>query len=169
MGNVFSIWFASLFIFIFPKGFASDTQLGQVLPSFDCSEEHVSDQSLVLPDDEPEKFVSMTGKLVLRRLEFNSENSEIQRLDHATYYWVLKLEPQSFLTACKTPVRASFQTPATIGSFENCNEMMLTGSYDEKWLYDHVDQIVTVQGYLWHAHTAHHHTPIMLDNEPWFK
>ncbi len=77
--------------------------------------------------------------------------------------------PESFETAGKIPVRASFQTPASIRYFNNCDEMELTGEYDEEWLCDHVGQTVSVQGYRWHAHTGHQHTPVMMDTDPWFK
>ena len=137
--------------------------------SLDWTEEDLSDESLILSDDEPERCVAMTGKLIMRILNSNPDNNTVEDGGQPLYCWFLKLNPESFQIACTTPVRASFQTPATIRSFKNCDEMELTGKYDEEWLCDHVNQIVTVKGFLWHAHTGHHHTPVMIDTDPWFK
>ncbi len=137
--------------------------------SLNWNEEDLSDESLILLDDQPEKLVSMTGKLVLQVLNSDPDKGAIECGGSPIYSWVLKLDPKSFEIACSTPVRASFQTPGTIRSFKNCDEMALTGDYDQEWFCDHVNQTVTVQGYLWHAHTGHHHTPVMLDTDPWFK
>jgi len=127
--------------------------------------EDLEDKSLVLLDGEPEFFVSMTGELHLEVLSIDPEDDIKGTFD----YWVLKLTPESFELACNTPVRAIFHTPESIRSFPHCREMELTGGYDKEWFKEHIGQTVTVQGYLWHAHTAHHHTPMMLDKEPWFK
>lgn len=137
--------------------------------SLDWTEKDLSDESLILPDDQSEKLVSMTGKLVLKMLNGDPDKGAIECGGFPIYSWILKLDSKSFETACSTPVRASFQTPGTIRSFKNCDEMALTGDYDKEWLCDHVNQIVTMQGYLWHAHTGHHHTPVMMDTDPWFK
>lgn len=137
--------------------------------SLDWTEVDLSDESLVLPDDEPERCVAITGKLMLRIFNSNPDNDTVEDGGQALYCWILKLNPESFEIACSTPVRASFQTPATIRSFKNCDEMELTGEYDPEWLCDHVNQTVTIQGYLWHAHNGHHHTPVMIDTDPWFK
>jgi hypothetical protein len=137
--------------------------------SLNWTEDDLSDESLILPDDQPEKLVSMTGKLVLNVLNSDPDRGAIECGGHPIYSWILKLDPKSFETACSTPVRTAFQTPGTIRSFKNCDEMELTGDYDTEWLCDCVNQTVTVQGYLWHAHTGRHHTPVMIDTAPWFK
>jgi hypothetical protein len=137
--------------------------------SLNWTEGDLSDESLILPDDQPEKLVSMTGKLILNVLNSDPDRGAIECGGHPIYSWILKLDPKSFETACTTPVRASFQTPGTIRSFKHCDEMELTGDYDAEWLCEHLNQTVTVQGYLWHAHTGHHHTPVMMDVDPWFK
>jgi hypothetical protein len=124
--------------------------------------EDESDNPLILPENELERLVSMTGMLGLRILKYNPEDE----LSETYQCWILKLSPESFEVACKTPVRACFQTPESIRSSWNCNEMQLT-SFDEHWLKDHLNQKVTLEGYLWHAHTHSHHTPILMDIEPW--
>ena len=127
------------------------------------------DQSLVLSEDEPERQVSMTGKLHLEIVNNDSELGEIENGGYPVYCWMIKLDPESFEIAYRTPVRACFQTPASIRSAKNGDELWLTGDLEPEWLCEHVNQIVTVQGYLWHAHNAHHHTPVMLNTDPWHK
>jgi hypothetical protein len=135
--------------------------------SFDWDEEN--DESLALPDNEPESLVTMTGKLHLEVLNSDSELGEIENGGYPLYCWMITLDPKSFEVACSTPVRACFQTPASILSQKNSHELYLTGSYDKEWLSEQVGQNISIQGYLWHAHTAHHPTPLMLDTDPWFK
>lgn len=164
MKNGFVRWFVRLLaLFCLSCGSSS---FCHELCSCCWTEEDLNDDSLVLSEDEPEHLVSMTGKLRLRVLNSDPENRAKGRLIDC---WILKLNPESFEVACKTPVRASFQTPATIRSFRNYDEMELTGTYDKEWLFAHLNQTVTMKGYLWHAHTGHHYTPIMMDSEPWFK
>lgn len=134
---------------------------------FNWTEEDVSDESLNLPEGEPEKLVTMMGKLHLHIFNSDPDRGSLENGGQPIYRWILKLDPKSFEIACNTPVRAFFQTPATIRSFKNCDEMELTGNYDEDWLCEHIDQVVSIQGYLWHAHTGHHHTPVMIDTNPW--
>ena len=124
-----------------------------------------NDTSLVLPENEPEKLVSMTGQLHLDIFNNDPENEELSTLP----CWVLKMDPKSFEIACTTPVRCAFQSPHSIHNHLKCQELELTGNYDEAWLCEHVGQTITLSGYLWHAHTSHHHTPVMMDTDPWFK
>ncbi len=158
MENGFARWFASLLLL--NSCSFGDTQV--------CQESDYlweEDTSLVLSPDQPERLVSMTGELQLHVLNKYPEDSELGTFD----CWILKMNPASFEIACSTPVRAAFQSPESIQSCVNCNELELTGGYDEVWLREHLGQTVTLSGYLWHAHTHHHHTPIMMDTAPWFK
>lgn len=160
MKNAFARCFVRLFILSF-------ILCGVSLSCNDSSFTHQTeeDESLVLSEDAPERLVAMTGKLELAYFHSDPEDAESSLFN----CWILKLDAESFDRACATPVRASFQTPASILSSRNGNEMELTGDYDKKWLYEHLNQSVTVKGYLWHAHTKYHHTPVMIDAEPWVK
>jgi len=67
MQNGLVKWFASLLLVFFS-------------PTFCFSEEDwlwEGDTSLVLPMDEPERLVSMSGELALQILDRNSENPEL--------------------------------------------------------------------------------------------
>ncbi|MCB1114703.1 MAG: DUF4431 domain-containing protein [Chlamydiia bacterium] len=123
------------------------------------------DTSLVLPDNEPEKLVSMTGQLYLHTIDKDPENESLGKVS----YWVLKMDSKSFEIACTTPVRSAFQSPQSIRDDLQCYELELTGNYEETWLNEHANHTITLSGYLWHAHTAHHHTPVLMDADPWFK
>ncbi len=46
----------------------------------------------------------------------------------------------------------------------NHTEVFLVINEDmENFCYTHQDQQITAEGQLFHAHTAHHYTPILLD------
>jgi hypothetical protein len=137
------------------------------MSSFNWDKEN--DDSLALSDDQPEQLVTMSGKLHLEVLNHDFELGEIENGGYPIYCWMVKLDSESFEIACSTPVRACFQTPASIRAKKNGDELWLTGEYDLKWLCENAGQTVSVQGYLRHAHTAHHHTPVMLDTAPWFQ
>lgn len=121
------------------------------------------DHSLSLPEDEPEHLVSITGKLQLRTTTRDPEYNDKEPV----CYWALKVDSDSYEIICKTPVRASFQTPNAIRASQNSDEVALTGEYNEDWLNAHLNQNVTIKGYLWHAHTGHHPTTVMMGREPW--
>lgn len=53
--------------------------------------------SLVLPIDEPERLVSISGKLALRILDRDSENPEVGTVDR----FIIKMDPASFEIACR--------------------------------------------------------------------
>jgi hypothetical protein len=58
----------------------------------------------------------------------------------------------------------SFETPSGIRERSNYNELQLGNSFmDENWLQAHLNKKVEVSGFLFHAHTGHHYTPILID------
>lgn len=155
MQNGFVRWFASLLLCFFS-------------PTFCFSEEDwlwECDTSLVLPMDKPERLVSMSGELALQVLDRNSENLELGTVDR----FIIKMDSESFEVACSTPVHAAFHSPESIRESLRCHELELTGDFDKSWLREHLGQTMTLSGYLWHAHTHHHYTPVMMDTDPWFK
>lgn len=157
MRNRFVKWCASFFVFLFYS-----SVLFGVQETASLLEE---DTILVLEPHTAERYVSITGQLQRCLFNKNAENPELG----TGHYWILKMDSKSFEIACSTPVHCAFESPLSIRNSLRSHELALTGSYDEKWLHQHMHQTVTLSGYLWHAHTAHHPTPIMMDTEPWFK
>ena len=164
MESAFEKWLLNLFLlFCF--------SLNILAAQAECphEEKNPSDTSLVLPEEESERLVTLKGKLILRILHENLDQGPPGECSNPIYCWIVKMDPASFEIACNTPVRAAFHTPTSIRASWNHDELELTGNLPTKeWLYNHIDQTVTVEGYLWHAHTSHHHTPILMDSEPWF-
>lgn len=125
----------------------------------------LEDNTLVLLSDEPETLVSMTGQLQMHITEKDPENQALGTI----HYWVLKMDHESFEKACTTAVHCAFQSPWSIRHSLRGSELTLTGDYNEEWLHENIGQTITLSGYLWHAHTTHHHTPVMMDADPWCK
>ena len=148
MKNLFTRWFASACL---------------IYACLLFGEERMDDMSLALPMEELERLVSMTGELQLQVMNRDPEDPLQGTFD----WWVLKLDTESFEKACTTPVHGAFQSPESIRGGKQSNELGLTGDYDKNWLRAHLGSTVTLSGYLWHAHTAHHHSLVMMDTDPW--
>jgi hypothetical protein len=147
MKNLFLIWFTAP-VLIYTNLLAEDW---------------MDDMSLVLPMNEPEQLVEMTGLLELITYDSNPENPE----EGQYTCWILNLDQNSFEKTHSTPVHGAFQSPKSIREHPDCRKLALTGNYDETWLQMHSGQTITLSGYLWHAHTIHHNTPVMMDTDPW--
>lgn len=148
----------NLFARLFVSGF-----LICLSPSFLFCEEWMDDMSLVLPMEEPEILVSMTGELQLQILDNDPENPEEGTFE----WWVLLLDDKSFEKACTTPVHGSFQDPSSIRNSPRSHELGLTGDYDHNYFRANIGHVLTLSGYLWHAHTGHHPSLVMMDTSPW--
>lgn len=128
-------WFASLLLCFFSSTFC-------------FSEEDwlwEGDASLVLPIDEPERLVSMSGELTLRVLDRDSENPELGIADR----FIIKMDPASFEIACSTPVHAAFHSPESIRKSLRCQELELTGDFDKSWLREHQVKDLRPFEYFW--------------------
>jgi hypothetical protein len=123
----------------------------------------MDDETLVLSMEEPEILVAMTGVIQLQVLDRDPENPE----DGTFEWWVLQLDDASFEKACTTPVHGSFQDPASIRAAPRNHELGLTGDYDREFLRTNIGHTVMLSGYLWHAHTHHHPSIVMMDTSPW--
>jgi hypothetical protein len=134
-----------------------------IFSSLLVAHEWLDDESLVLSMEEPEILVSMTGVVQLQVLDRDPENPEEGTFE----WWVLLMDGASFEKACTTPVHGSFQDPASIRNASHSHELGLTGDYDFDFLRKNLGQTVTLLGYLWHAHTHHHPSVVMMDTDPW--
>lgn len=116
------------------------------------------------PEKSSEPLVTLSGKLTLKLFPGPPEYSSIEDGDRADYCWVLELDRTSFLLALKTPVKELALDLADILKRADANGVML--GIDEEMGSNcsrHKDQQVAVKGSLFHAHTAHHYTPMLME------
>ena len=115
-------------------------------------------------EDSSEPLVILTGKLRLQLFPGPPEYSSIENGDRADYCWVLELDRPSFLQALNVPVNELTLDLSDILKRSEANVVMLgsdkeMGSICEQ--YEH--EQVAVKGHLFHAHTVHHYTPMLMD------
>ena len=124
--------------------------------------EHVN--PLALSDNQKEIFVTLQGRLILKLFPGPPEYSSIKDGDRKDYCWVLQLDKKSFEIAKTTPVGEPAQDLDYIMQRTNPDEVCLAvdaNMFD--FCNDYKEQKVICEGYLFHAHTAHHYTPILMD------
>jgi hypothetical protein len=120
--------------------------------------------SLQLPEDVPEKLITLKGKLVLRLFPGPPEYTSIEKGDRADYSWMLLLDEESFKIATTTPVPEPANNLKGIMECSNHHEVSLSFEENMKgFCCDHENKEISVQGYLFHAHTAHHYSPILMN------
>jgi hypothetical protein len=130
----------------------------------ELSNETENEPFLQLPEDTPEKLVVLKGKLILRLFPGPPEYTSIEKGDRADYCWMLLLNAESFRIATSTPVGEPYSDLKSILNWSNHNEVHLGLEEDmNDFCCGHEDKEVTAQGYLFHAHTAHHYSPILMD------
>ena len=111
-----------------------------------------------------EPLITLTGKLGLKQFPGPPEYSSIEDGDRADYCWILELDKASFLLALNTPVKELNLDVKDILKWSNPSEVMLVLDKEkESFCRDLEHQQVCVNGHLFHAHTAHHYTPMLLD------
>jgi len=119
---------------------------------------------LELPLGAPEPLISLKGKLILKLFPGPPEYSSIEGGDRADYCWVLQLDSLSLHLALTTPVAEPASTLADLKNRSNHGEVILALDEDlENFCKEHRDQPITVEGQLFHAHTAHHYSPMLVD------
>jgi hypothetical protein len=112
--------------------------------------------SLELPNGTPEILVTLKGTLKLKSIL--EENAT------PIYCWFLEMNASSFKIASKTPVWGYALTLKDILEKPNWNEVQLGRDKEtEDFCCKHRNQKVTVKGFLFHAHTGHHHAPFLMD------
>ncbi len=111
-----------------------------------------------------EPLVTITGKLSLKQFPGPPEYSSVENGDRVDYCWILELDKPSFLLALGTPVKELGLDFKDILKWPNSSEIVLVLDKEmEKFCRDYEHQQVSVEGCLFHAHTAHHYTPMLLD------
>lgn len=132
--------------------------------AYDIHVEDLNEVPRELPEGDQEVLVKLTGKLILRLSPGPPNYSDVEAGDYPSYVWYLQMDPASVRTALSTPVWGYPFSEKEIMDFPNWFEVQLGGAEKEmeEWFCDHIDQTVSVQGYLFHAHTGHHHAPFLL-------
>jgi hypothetical protein len=124
---------------------------------------NLSDIPLEYEDGHPEKLISLRGKLILRLYPGPPEYSSVENGDYPGYCWFLQMDRPSFQIAFKTLLPGLALSPEDIMSHTNWYEVQLGCLSPDDFYCQHINQEVVVEGYLFHAHTAHHHAPFLLD------
>jgi len=111
---------------------------------------------------EPE--VSITGSLRLKLYPGPPEFSCIERGDRADYIWIGEVDEETLTRLAAIPVPELGNTIDYIMQRPNRREItLLLDDNNLEFCNESVDTKITVKGKLFHAHTAHHHTPLLLD------
>lgn len=124
---------------------------------------NLSDIPLEYEDGCPEKPISLRGKLTLRLYPGPPEYGSVENGDYPEYGWFLQMDQPSFQVASTTLLPGLALSPADIMSHSNWYEVQLGLLSSDDFCCKHVNQDVAVEGYLFHAHIAHHHAPFLMD------
>ena len=124
---------------------------------------NLSDIPLEYEDDHLEKTVSLRGKLTLRLYPGPPEYGSVENGDYPEYSWFLQMDRPSFQIAATTLLPGLALSLADIMSRPNWYEVQLGCPSSDDFYCQHVNQEVVVEGYLFHAHTGHHHAPFLMD------
>lgn len=111
-----------------------------------------------------EPSITLRGKLRLRLFPGLPEYGSIEEGDEADYVWIVELDEPSFLIALNAPENKLSLDLTAIIKREDAHDLILC--LDEKLertCEEYKDQDVIVRGVLFHAHTAHHYTPLLID------
>ena len=111
-----------------------------------------------------EPSITLRGKLRLKLFPGPPEYGSIEEGDRADYVWIVELDESSFLLALNAPENELSLDLADIIKREDAHDLILC--LDEKLertCEEYKDQDIVVRGILFHAHTAHHYTPLLID------
>lgn len=119
----------------------------------------LSDVPLELSDGVSEILTTLKGKLVLRLIPKDPEHPSLEN-----YCWFLQLDEPSFIVASTTPVWGYALSFKEITQQSNWFEVQIGRDRKfEEFCYAHINQEVSLEGYLFHAHTGHHYAPFLMD------
>ena len=115
-------------------------------------------RSLDLPDGAPEVLVSLKGVLRLKPCCHVEEDFR--------ECWFLEMDKKSFNKALKTPVWGyALSIRDILKRLDRFDVQLGRDEGSEDFCSHHQNQVVTVQGHLFHAHTGHHHAPFLMSLE----
>lgn len=134
--------------------------IGVCLVFFLAWENHCNDFQKEYGSD---PFVTLSGTLRLKLFPGPPEYSSIENGDRADFCWVLDLDKESFILALNTPVQELGLDFKDIIKWPNASEVFLfpDQNVDDSFRKKN-GQHISISGYLFHAHTAHHYSPMLL-------
>lgn len=116
--------------------------------------------NLFLRVNEIEPVITLRGKLKLKEFPDSIE------YDDRTNYWIVELDAPSFLLALNEPENELSLDLSEILKRKNASDLTLCFDQNQlEFFQQFQDRGVTVTGNLFHAHTAHHYTPLLLSLE----
>ena len=112
----------------------------------------------------PEPITTLSGILHLKLFPGPPEYGSIEDGDEADYVWIVKLDDPSFLIALNAPETELSLDLVDIVKREDARDLILcVDEDDQKTCEEAQGQEVVVRGILFHRHTAHHYTPLLMD------
>jgi uncharacterized protein (DUF952 family) len=122
-----------------------------------------NDIPLELSEVTPQLLVTLKGSLQLKLYPGPPNYESIENGDYPEYCLMLQMDSKSFDIASKTHVLEPALSMTDIMSVSNWSEVQLGLETDmRKFCESHINQEVTLQGYLSHAILAHHHAPFLM-------
>ena|SRR3990167_9764511 len=111
-----------------------------------------------------EPSITLRGKLRLKLFPGPPEYGSVEEGDRADYVWIVELDEPSFLLALNVPENELSLDLADIVKRKDAHDLILCLDKKlERTCEEYKDQDVIVRGILFHAHTAHHYTPLLID------
>ena len=108
-------------------------------------------------------FITLSGTLRLKLFPGPPEYSSIENGDRADFCWVLDMDKESFILALNTPVQELGLDYKDIIKWPNASEVFLFPDQNvDESIRKRNGQHISISGYLFHAHTAHHYSPMLL-------
>lgn len=129
--------------------------------SFHFSYENIAVSGVLKKFQEP--IITVSGTLHSKLFPGPPEYSCIENGDRKDYCWVLELDKPSFLLALNTPINELSLELSDILKRSDANQVIVILEKNMKnFSPEYENKNVIIQGHLFHAHTAHHYTPMLI-------
>lgn len=123
----------------------------------------LNDTPLELPEGSPSSLIALEGFLQLKLYPGAPNYESIENGDYPERCWMLEMDSKSFDIASHTLVLEPALSIMDIMSTSNPSEVQLGLETNMRGFCErHINQKVTIQGYLSHAILAHHHAPFLM-------
>ncbi len=135
----------------------------EIFQSHETSNAELDDTPLELPEGSSSSIITLQGFLKLKLYPGPPNYESIENGDYPERCWVLEMDSKSFDIASHTHVLEPALSMIDIMSTSNPSEVQLGLETNmREFCESHINQAVTIQGYLSHAILAHHHAPFLM-------